>query len=161
MARCSVTTGVVGHISGDGGPKADIGHLACESAACGSTTMPTGAWHCAAVTYDAAAIRVYLNGTLDNAPPQTFNDSLLNPFLYPDPPAFPTGGIFAPRAGQPAADLAFGANYIDHGHGRKLTPWGFGGVIRSFAVWAEALPPAGVNAACTLLRGASLPPPSG
>ena len=66
------------------GLQADVGHLACESAACGSSTMPTGAWHCAAISYDAAAIRVYLNGTLDNAPPQTFNGSRLNPFLCKD-----------------------------------------------------------------------------
>ena len=95
----------MGHISADGGPPADIGHLACESAACGSTSLAvTESWHCVAVTYDGKAIRAYLNGSLDDETHLHFNGSSLNPFLYPDPPVFPRGGIFSPPAGHPAAD---------------------------------------------------------
>jgi hypothetical protein len=72
MARCKTPAGIVGHISADGGPPADIGHLACESAACGSTSLVEPSvpvdehWHCASVTYNGVAIRAYLNGTLDS-----------------------------------------------------------------------------------------------
>ena len=149
MARCKVPAGLVGHISADGGPPADIGHLACESAACGSTSLAaTESWHCVAVTYDGKAIRAYLNGSLDDETHLHFNGSSLNPFLYPDPPVFPRGGIFSPPAGHPAADIAFGANFINHGHGKVLSSGGFRGTLRSYAVWAEALSAAQISEAC-------------
>lgn len=148
MARCKTPVGVVGHISADGGPPADIGKLACESAACGSTSLVAAHWHCASITYDGVAIRAYLNGTLDDSSHATYNGSALNPFRYPDPPAFPRGGIFAPPTGHPAADVAFGANFINHGHGKVLSSGGFRGTLHGFAVWAQALSPAQISAAC-------------
>lgn len=155
MARCRVPEGIVGHISADGGPPADIGHLACESAACGSSslTAPTNIWHCVSISYDGVAIRAYLNGSLDNWSHMRFNGSNLNPFPYPNPPEFPPpGGIFSPPAGHPAADIAFGANFVNHGHGKVLTSGGFRGTIHGYAVWSEALDQLQMQQACELMR---------
>jgi hypothetical protein len=154
MARCETPEGVVGHISADGGPPADIGHLACESAACGSTSLAAVAasWHCVSITYDGASIRAYLNGSLDDWLHPRFNGSDLNPFRYPEPPTFPLGGIFAPPAGHPAADIAFGANFINHGHGKVLSSGGFRGTLHGYAVWGDALAPVQIKQACEMMR---------
>jgi hypothetical protein len=156
MARCKVPASIVGHISADGGPAADVGHLACESAACGSSSLvATGqerSWHCVSITYDGATIRSFLNGSLDNRPQLKFNNSALNPFRYPNPPVFPIGGIFAPPSGHPAAEFAFGANFINHGHGKVLSSGGFRGTLHGFAVWAQALSPAQIGAACKQMQ---------
>jgi hypothetical protein len=160
MARCRTPAGVVGHISADGGPPADIGHLACESAACGSSSLVEASpaaeshWQCVSITYDGAAIRAYVNGSLDNWSHPRFNGSALNPFQYPDPPTFPLGGIYAPPENHPAADIAFGANFINHGHGKVLSSGGFRGTLHGYAVWAEALAQAQIKQACELMRPA-------
>ena len=99
---CRAKNGLVAHISAEGGPSP--GQQYCRSRACGATTLEPGVWHCLANSYDGAAIRAYVNGTLDtNATsvgpnPQAGSDPD-NPFLYPNPPRFPNGGIFTPPTG--------------------------------------------------------------
>jgi len=127
---CRTKDGVVAHISAEGGPSP--GQKYCQSRACGASTLQPGVWHCIANTYDGARIRAYVNGSLDGGPE--------NPFLYPDPPKYPTGGIFAPPEGE-GADFGLGANFIHPGGGSgpgRLDNM-FSGYMRGFAVHDVAL----------------------
>ena len=51
-------------MTGAGGPES--GHHYCQSAACGTTDIGDGAWHCVANVYDGVFIRAYVDGRLDN-----------------------------------------------------------------------------------------------
>ena len=86
------------------------GEQYCRSRACGSTSLQSEQWHCVANVYNGTHIVALVNGTVD-ATQSTDHD---NPFAYPDPPTFPTGGIYTPPAGS-GADLALGANIIHIG----------------------------------------------
>ena len=143
---CPTKDGLVAHISGEGGPSPSQRY--CRSRACGSTQLAPGRWHCIAGVYDAVHIRAYVNGTLD-APHGGDGD---NPFAYPHPPRFPTGGIYRPPAGQ-GSPLALGANMIHPGGGEGPGVLGnhFVGWIRDFAVYDQALRGEAVAAACRAL----------
>jgi len=94
-----------------------------------------------------------VNGTLDDAGVPSDAD---NPFAYPNPPAFPRGGIYAPPAGQ-GADFALGANWVHPGGGtgsRTLANF-FSGRMGMFAVHSRALAPAEIAAACAAARAAA------
>ena len=131
-AKCPANNGIVAHISAEGGPSP--GQRYCESAACGATALAPHAWHCIASTYDGVAVRAWVNGTLDNrSGPQGLDPR--NPFLYPNPPTFPNGGIFEPPHGG-GADFALGYNLIHSGGGVGPAEIGnaFVGVIGGIAI---------------------------
>ena len=132
---CPTRDGVVAHISAEGGPSP--GKQYCESRACGATVLDTNVWHCIANTYDGVAIKAFVNGTLDSKDNSDHN----NPFMYPDPPQFPNGGIYQPSDGQPGPDFALGANFIHIGGGTGTPVLGniFHGRIHAFSVHSEAL----------------------
>ena len=116
--------------------------------------LEPGVWHCLANSYDGAAIRAYVNGTLDpNATsvgpnPQAGSDPD-NPFLYPNPPRFPNGGIFTPPTGG-GANFSMGANFIHDGGGIGPGLMGnkFVGLVGAFAVYNESMSAAQLTAVC-------------
>ncbi len=79
------------HISSVGGPTP--GFKYCMDAAIGKTPAPFGRWSCAAITYDGAFARAYLDGKLDARGER-------NPYRY-------EGGIF--DGGAHGADFTVGA----------------------------------------------------
>ena len=135
---------MVAHISAEGGPSP--GQKYCESRACGATALPPNVWHCLAHTYDGTDVRAYVNGTVDSASSTDPN----NPFLYPNPPQFPNGGIFVPPA-DGGADFSMGANFIHKGGGVGPGLLGntFIGLLGSFAVYNDSLSQQDVLAACS------------
>ena len=65
LAVCGhIPNGTVAHISGAGGPEA--GRQYCQSAACGTTNLGDGKWHCIANVYNSTDILAYVDGELDN-----------------------------------------------------------------------------------------------
>ena len=139
---CTAKNGLVAHISAEGGPSP--GQRYCESRACGATELQPGAWHCLANTYDGKSIKAYVNGTLDAKQ----GDSN-NPFLYPNTPKFPKGGIFTPPAGV-GANFSMGANFIHDGGGIGSGHLGneFVGLVGGFAVYNQSLEPGEIAALC-------------
>ena len=187
---CPVKDGLVAHVSAEGGPSP--GEQYCRSRACGATTLAPGAWHCLANVYDGAAIRAFVNGTLDDAGgsnsggnddsrggttaaaddgdhrwqhgPQhatPLHNDRDNPFLYPNPPAFPNGGIFDPPNSTAGASLALGANLIHIGGGVGPGVLGnrFAGRIGGFAVANAPLSSDDLLALCAGPPPAPPPPP--
>jgi hypothetical protein len=172
---CPENDGVVAHISAEGGPSP--GQQYCRSRACGATTLQPNAWHCIANVYNGSAILAYVNGTLDvgsnisgagaSAAAAGDGGSSVrrgrgggdgtnypnNPFLYPNPPAFPNGGIYTPPYGT-GAPLALGANFIHPGGGTGNATMGnhFEGRVGGFAVANEALSAEEVAAVCGAAR---------
>jgi hypothetical protein len=139
---CAAKNGLVAHISAEGGPSP--GQRYCESRACGVTELQPGAWHCVANTYDGQSIKAYVNGTLDAK-----QGDPNNPFLYPNPPKFPNGGIFTPHAGT-GANFSMGANLIHDGGGIGAGHLGneFVGLIGAFAVYNQSLESSEITALC-------------
>lgn len=82
---------VCGHISGVGGPT--HGQRWCMDASIGSTPVSFNQWTFAAMTYDGAMIKSYINGKLDKRPG-------LNPYAYAE-------GIF--DGGRQGSDFTVGA----------------------------------------------------
>eukprot|EP01043_Picozoa_sp_COSAG02_P015888 COSAG02_NODE_687_length_18478_cov_23.093476_8_plen_471_part_00 len=148
---CSAKNGLVAHISAEGGPSP--GQRYCESRACGATGLQPGAWHCLTNTYDGESIKGYVNGTLDAKQGHDAN----NPFLYPNPPKFPNGGIFTPPSGM-GANFSMGANFIHDGGGVGSGHLGneFVGLLGAFAVYNRSLEPSEITALCE--SKLSLPP---
>ena len=146
---CAANNGLVAHISAEGGPSP--GQRYCESRACGATALRPGVWHCLANTYDGRSIKAYVNGTLDTKQSHDPN----NPFLYPNAPKFPNGGIFRPPAGA-GANFSMGANFIHDGGGIGSGHLGneFVGLVGAFAVYNQSLEPSEISALCQgKLRG--------
>jgi hypothetical protein len=139
---CPTKDGIVAHISGEGGPSP--GQKYCKSRACGGTSLPLGDWHCIANVYNGTAIVALLNGTLD-----TISTPANNPFKYPNPPSFPTGGIYTPPAGL-GANLALGANFVHPGGGTgpKVMSNKFSGRIGGFAIANRAMAGEEVRSFC-------------
>lgn len=140
---CQTKNGLVAHISAEGGPSP--GQRFCRSRACGTTVLLPGRWHCVANTYDGRSIKAYVNGTLDTLSDHDHN----NPFLYPDPPKFPNGGIFTPSAGT-GANFSLGANLIHKGGGVGPGHLGnkFVGLMGAIAVYNQSLEPSEIFALC-------------
>jgi len=145
IASCPITGGLVAHISGAGGPEG--ANRYCESAACGTTDLADGQWHCTANVYNGSYIQAYVDGRLDDVKANR------NPFKYPNPPEFPVGGIFTPPPGA-GADLAVGANYVHPGGGvgPKVLANAFHGDVGGLAFYSTALSPAEVRTVCDLTR---------
>ena len=146
IARCPAKDGVVAHISGEGGPSPNQTY--CESRACGATSLPVNEWHCIANVYDGEHIYAYVNGTLDSQHSSAGVDQN-NPFAYPNPPSFPTGGSYTPPQGK-GANFALGANFIHNGGGTGtgVLSNSFVGRIGGFVVAKEALARADIEQIC-------------
>mmetsp|Transcript_22266 Transcript_22266/g.58160 ORF Transcript_22266/g.58160 Transcript_22266/m.58160 type:complete len:302 (-) Transcript_22266:653-1558(-) len=145
MAVCnSISNGTVAHISGAGGPEA--GRQYCNSAACGTTDLGDGKWHCIANVYNSTDILAYVDGELDN---HGDSGDRHNPFKYPDPPKFPIGGIFTPPPGG-GADFAVGSHLIHPGGGVGPSTLGqvFHGELAGLAVFDTALSAAEMRTLC-------------
>eukprot|EP00035_Acanthoeca_spectabilis_P010793 m.190660 g.190660 ORF g.190660 m.190660 type:complete len:365 (+) comp15130_c0_seq1:1692-2786(+) len=147
-ARCPTPNGLVAHISGAGGP--ENGRPYCESAACGTTNLGDGAWHCVANVYDGHDIMAYVDGVLDNSGK---NGTARNPFKYPNPPSFPIGGIFTPPPNK-GANLSVGANLIHPGGGIGPSVLGntFIGQLGGLAIYGTALTSAEMGTLCDQKR---------
>lgn len=143
---CKARNGLVAHISGEGGPSP--GQKYCESRACGATALAPGGWHCLANVYDGKKIQAFVNGTLDTSP-DSGKPGLENPFQYPDPPRYPTGGIFTPPPGG-GANFSLGANYIHQGGGvgPGFLSNKFVGLLGAYTVFDRALEAAELRELC-------------
>ena len=141
---CKANNGLVAHVSAEGGPSP--GQRYCESRACGATALQPGAWHCVANTYDGRSIKAFVNGSLDT---EAGGHDSNNPFVYPDPPRYPHGGIFTPPFGG-GANFSMGANLIHDGGGVGSGHLGneFVGLLGAFAVFNRSLEPAELGALC-------------
>ena len=141
---CAATNGLVAHISAEGGPSP--GQQYCESRACGTTELQPNVWHCLANSYDGKEILAYVNGTVDTASATDPN----NPFMYPNPPKFPNGGIFTPPKGG-GANFSMGANFIHNGGGIGPGRLGnkFVGLLGAYSVYNDALSAAEIATACS------------
>ena len=107
---------VCGHISGVGGPTP--GERWCMDASIGTTPVVHDEWTFAAITYDGAWIKSYLDGKLDNRPG-------LNPYAYRE-------GIF--DGGEDGSDFTVGAVHRSHEMGNF-----FVGQLGGLAVFNRAL----------------------
>ena len=135
---------VCGHVSSTGGKSP--GHNCCNDAASGATPVPYERWTMAAMTYDGAHIRAYLDGRLDLG-------GARNPYAFAE-------GIHA--GGDPAAsDFTVGAvalpstskgPHTDHTLG--MGNW-FTGLLGGLAVFDRAL----TDAELARLHADTLPAP--
>eukprot|EP00040_Diaphanoeca_grandis_P039957 m.260737 g.260737 ORF g.260737 m.260737 type:complete len:300 (+) comp40529_c0_seq1:93-992(+) len=143
---CIAPNGLVAHISAEGGPSPNQQY--CESRACGITTLSSDTWHCVSNTYDAQQISAYVNGTLDSNRTSPTPDPN-NPFLYPNPPKFPNGGIFTPPKGQGAA-FTVGSNvvHVGGGSGPGHIANKYKGLIGGLVVYDTALSQSDVATVC-------------
>ena len=136
------TNGAAAHISPVGGPTP--GSLYSQTAACDPRTLAPDAWHCIANTYDGAAIRAWVNGTLVANGPR-------NPFPL-------TGGIYdAERVGGFGAEFGVGLNRVNATDDGAVGGWHwenrFEGLLGGIAVWNVSLSDADVASACRLGAG--------
>ena len=117
MQRIPSKNRIHGHISASGG--ASPGQKFWISYASGASEVPLGDWHMVALSYDAAQIRVYLDGKLDA-------EENFNPFPY-------TEGIF--DGGPQGAEFTVGANHVAGVENNNR----FGGTMAGLAVFDRAL----------------------
>ncbi len=121
------------HVSRHGG--ATPGFPYCMDAAIGATKIEFEAYHCAAISYDVRAAKVFLNGVLDAREP--CGEAGRNPFDYP-------GGLLAGDADftigaveRPAKVVAnAGGNFTEQG---ALLANPFVGCLGGLAVFSRAL----------------------
>lgn len=103
------------------------GHPACFSYATGRTELRTGDWYCLACSYDLRALRVYVNGVLDE-------NNGCNPFPYSEP-------IF--DGGQDGADFTVAQRcyraWDEYPDAPPPAGEGFSGWIAGLAVFRRAL----------------------
>jgi hypothetical protein len=134
--------GAAAHVSPVGGPTP--GSAYCETAACDPRGLSQSAWHCLANTYDGAAIRVFVNGTLAG-------NGARNPYAL-------GGGIYdAERTGGFGAEFGVGLNRINATVDGAADGWRwanrFEGLLGGVAVWNVSLTEPDVAGACRLGAG--------
>jgi hypothetical protein len=118
MTRVACKDVFQGHVSDVGGPT--HGEEFCISYATSGTPIPFSAWQCLAMTFDGKEVRLYLNGTFDQAMGS-------NPFPH-------SKGLY--DGGDEGADFTVGSVSVRGKPGNF-----FGGLLGGLAVFDRALSP--------------------